>query len=123
MSPKVTNILRYVLGVFIIIFGLNKFLHFIPLPPIEGDGGTLMTIYVTSGFMTLIGILEILGGLGLLLNKFVPLSLTIVTAILFNGLVFHLLHDPGGSPGAAVGLLLCIPLIYSYRDRMNILQA
>lgn len=123
MSPKVTNILRYALGVFIIIFGLNKFFHFIPFPPIEGDGGTLMTIYATSGFMTIIGVLEILGGLALLLNKYVPLALTIVTAILFNGLVFHLLHDPGGSPGAAVGLLLCGALIYSYRDRMNVFSA
>jgi len=123
MSPKVTNILRYVLGVFILIFGINKFANFLPPPEISGDGATLMGIYVTSGFFMIIGVLEIVAALGLLANKFVPLSLTIITAIMFNALVFHLLHDPAGSPGAVVGLLLSLALVYGYRDRMNVLKA
>ena len=102
-----------------ITFGLNKFLHFIPFPPIEGDGGTLMGIYMTSGFFTLIGVLEIIFGLALVLGKFVPLALTFIIAMLFNGAVFHALHAPEGIVGALVGLVLSLVLVFAYKDRFS----
>lgn len=119
MNPKVKMGLRILFGLFMLIFGINKFAHFMAFPEIPGDGGTLMGIYASSGFMSLIGILEILGGIALLIQKFVPLALTILVAIMFNALVFHLLHDPANSAGAAVGLILGLALVYAYRDRFK----
>lgn len=119
MNDKVLLGLRVLLGLFMLIFGLNKFLNFIPMPPIEGDGGTLMGIYFTSGFLNIIGILEIVFGLALLLGKYVPLALTILTAIMFNALLFHILHDPAGAGGAGVALVLCLALVYGYKDRFK----
>ena len=43
-------------GVFCLVFGLNKFLGFLEFPSITGDGGRLMGIYFTSGFMKIIGV-------------------------------------------------------------------
>lgn len=83
------------------------------MPAIPGDGGTLMGIYVTSGFLAFIGVLEILGGLALVLNKFVPLALTFLVAIILNAFVFHLLHDMAGIGGAVVGLGLSLTLVFS----------
>ena len=77
MNSKVEMGLRLLFALSLIVFGLNKFFHFIPTPPIEGTGGDLIKIYAESGFMKLIGGLELLGGISLLVNKFVPLSLTI----------------------------------------------
>jgi len=119
MNSKVTMGIRILFGLFCLIFGLNKFLHFIPTPAVPGDGGTLMGIYATSGFMAIIGVLEILGGLALLVNKFVPLSLTVLIAIMFNALVFHLLHDPANSVGAGLGLVLALVLVYANKDRFS----
>jgi len=119
MNPKVTMGLRILFGLFVLVFGLNKFLNFIPFPPMEGDAATLMGIYYTSGFLKLIGILEVLGGLALLLNKYIPLSLTVLVAIMFNAAVFHGLHDIGGIGGAALGLLLGLALVYANRDRFS----
>lgn len=119
MNPKVTMGLRILFGVFCLIFGLNKFLGFLPMPEIPGDGGTLMGIYATSGFMTVIGVLEILGGLALLLNKFVPLALTFLVAIMFNAFLFHALHDMGGIGGAVLGMVLGLLLVYANKDRFS----
>ena len=119
MNSKVIMGVRILLGVFCIIFGLNKFIGFLPMPEIAGDGGTLMGIYVTSGFMTIIAVLELLGGIALVANKFVPLALTVLTAIMFNAFLFHLLHDMGGIGGAVLGLLLCLILVYANRDRFS----
>ena len=119
MNAKVAMVIRIIFGLTMVIFGLNKFLRFIPTPPLEGTAGELVNIYVTSGFMKLIGGLEVLGGLSLLVNKFVPLSLTILIAIMFNAVVFHTLHAPGGLMNAAVALILGLLLVYHNKSRFS----
>ena len=119
MNEKVTMGVRILFGLFCLIFGLNKFLNFLPMPELTGDAATLMGIYFSSGFMKVIGVLEILGGLALLVGKYVPLALTILVAIMFNALLFHLLHDPAGVGGAVLGMILSLILIYAYRDRFS----
>lgn len=121
MNPKVTMAIRMLFGLFCLIFGLNKFMGFLEFPTIPGDGGTLMSIYFTSGFLSIIGILEILGGLALLVNKFVPLSLTILIAIMFNATLFHLLHDLPNVVGALFGLVLGLVLVYANKERFSAL--
>lgn len=119
MNPKIVMGLRILLGLFMLVFGINKFVGFMSFPEIPGDGGTLMTIYATSGFIKIIGVLEILFGIALLLGKYVPLALTFLTAIMFNAAVFHALHDLPNIGGAMVGLILCLALIFMYRDRFT----
>ena len=102
-----------------VALGFNKFFGFIEIPFPPGDGGDLMRIYISSGFLRFIGILEIIGGAALLVNKFVPLSLTFITAIMFNAAIFHALHDPAGIGGAAVALSLCLALVYANRERFS----
>jgi len=119
MNPKVSMVLRLLLGVFLLVFGLNKFFHFIPVPPIPGDGGRLMEIFVTSGFMTVIAVLEIVVGIALLANKFVPIALTLAIAMMFNAALIHLLFDPENIVGAMIGLVLGIVLVFAYRERFG----
>ncbi len=119
MNKKVTMIVRILFGAFCLLFGVNKFAGFMAFPPIPGDGGTLMGIYASSGFMKLIGVLEILGGLALLIGKFVPLATTILLAIMFNAAVFHLLHDPANTMGAIIGLALGVLLVFGYKERFT----
>lgn len=113
------KIIRLLLGLFMIAIGLNKFLVFTEIPNPPGDGGELMHIYISSGFLQLIGVLEMLGGLALVSNKFVPLGLTIIVAIMFNATLFHALHDRSGIGPAALCLLLSVSLVYANRERFS----
>lgn len=119
MNEKVVMGIRILFGLFCLIFGLNKFLNFIPFPPLEGDAAALMGIYASSGFFKIIGILEVLGGLALIVNKYVPLALTILIAIMFNAFIFHALHDMGGIGGAVLGMILGLILVYANKDRFK----
>ena len=92
---------------------------FMPFPPIPGDGGILMGIYATSGFLKIVGVLEVVFGLALLLGKYVPLALTILIAIMFNAIIFHALHDPANIAGAILGIVLGIILVYANKDRFS----
>ena len=102
-----------------VLFGIDKFLHFIPIPPVNGDGGALLDIYASSGFLSIIGISQVLGGLALLVKKFVPLALTILIAIMFNAFVFHILHDLEGIGGSAIGLILGLANVYANKERFS----
>ena len=119
MNPKVTMVARYLLAIMMLVFGINKFVGFLEMPPIPGDGGQLMTIYFTSGFMKVIGILEVLGGLALLVGKYIPLATTILVAIMFNATLFHVLHDMGGVAPALVGLVLGLILVAGNKERFS----
>ncbi|MEN8731998.1 MAG: DoxX family protein [Bacteroidia bacterium] len=120
MNQKVTLVVRILVGLIMVVFGANKFLNFMPQPTeIPEQMGALMGILMTSPFMTIIGVLEVLGGLGLILNKFVPLSLTVLIAVLLNAALFHLFFDPANVVGALVFLLLCLVLVYGYKDRFK----
>ncbi len=119
MNPKVSMGLRILFGLFCLVFGLNKFLDFMPFPPLPEVAQNLMEIYAESGFMKIIGVIEILGGLALLTNKFVPLALTFLVAIMFNAVLFHALHDMANIGGAIVGMILGLLLVFVNKDRFS----
>lgn len=123
MNDKIIIGVRVLFGLFMLVFGINKFVGFLEMPVIPGDGGELMRIYAQSGFLKIIGVLEIIFGLLLIVGKFVPLSLTFLVAIMTNAVIFHILHDPGGVGGGAVGLLMGLFLVFMYRDEFDDLFA
>ncbi|HKQ40292.1 MAG TPA: hypothetical protein VJ063_19620, partial [Verrucomicrobiae bacterium] len=105
------------LGLAFVIFGLNAFLNFIPAPPPPaGLSGDFIKVFMASGYMKVIGAMQVIAGLMLLTGKFVPLGLTILGAIIFNIWAFHLLMAPATiAPGIVVTLLWAF-LIWSYRE-------
>ena len=119
MSPKVTMILRLLLGALMLLFGIDKFFQFLNVPPIPGDGGTLMEIYARSGFLTILGVLETLAGIALLVNRFVPIALIITIAILFNATLIHLMYDPQNVIAALLGMIIGIVLVFSNKERFG----
>ncbi|HJT44860.1 MAG TPA: hypothetical protein VJ721_01195 [Chthoniobacterales bacterium] len=113
-----TVIVRLLLGLAFTIFGLNFFLNFIPAPPPEpGLAGDFVKVFVASGMAKAVGAIQLLSGVLLLIGRFVPLALTMLAAMIFNILVFHLTMAPSTiAPGIVVAILELF-LIWSYRNR------
>jgi len=96
------------------VFGLNVYFHFIPQPPMTGDTGTLMTLMFQHWWFHFYGILYIVGGLLLIVGRYVPVGLVLLGPIIVNILLFHLtMNLPGIVPGLVCAVLE-IFLIYAY---------
>ena len=107
---------RVFLGLVFVVFGVNAFLNFIPIPPLPDPVQTYMKImFLESHYLHVVKVLEIVCGLMLLSGKLVPFSLSILTPIAVNILLFEVFI--AGSPGPGVlWLALCVFLIYAYRS-------
>lgn len=92
-------IARYLLGLIFLVFGLNGFLHFIPLPPPANPvAGQFMGALFASHYLVPIFLLQIVPGALLLANRYVPLALTLLGPILANIVLFHVFMAPEGLP-------------------------
>ena len=96
----VSAIARYLAGVIFLVFGLNGFLHFIPLPPPDGVAGQFMGALFVSHYLTLIFGLQVIAAVLLLANRYVPLALAVLAPVIVNILTFHALMAPSGLPMA-----------------------
>ena len=92
------TVARYLAGVIFLVFGLNGFLHFIPLPPPSGIAGQFMGALFVSHYLTLIFALQVIGAVLLLANRYVPLAVAILAPVIVNILSFHALMAPSGLP-------------------------
>ena len=110
-----TIIARSLLGLIFVVFGLNIFLHFIPMPPPEGLAGDFMKALFVSHYMYVVGALQVIGGALLLAGRFVPLGLTLLGPVIVNILCFHIFMAPSGLPLAIVVSVLALFLLGSYR--------
>ncbi|MEX0928562.1 MAG: hypothetical protein WD266_01945 [Balneolales bacterium] len=103
---------RILLGLIFMIFGLNGFYTFIPVPEFH----PFMQIMVSSGFIYFEKFIEVAGGILLLANRFVLLALLILGPVVVNILLYHMLMDPRNWPIAFVNLFLYGYLLWSYRQ-------
>ena len=101
-----STISRYLLGLIFLTFGLNGFLHFIPMPPPTGVAGQFFGAIFVSRFYVVIFLLQIVPALLLLANRYVPLALTILGPVVFNIVSFHIFMAPAGLPLALVVTVL-----------------
>ncbi len=109
-------IARVLLVLIFAVFGSNAFLHFIPMPPMQGQPGAFIGALVSSGYIYAIGTLQVLGGLLLLIGaRFVPLGLTLLGPVIVNIMLYHIFLDPSGLPMAIVISIFALFLLWIYR--------
>jgi hypothetical protein len=109
---KVTLSARYLLALMMVVFGLNKFLGFMPSPELDGEAAAFMGTIASSYIWTSLGILYLLSGILLALNKAVGLATVILAPLAYAALMFHVTLDPAGMGGAvAFVILLALTMI------------
>lgn len=109
------TIARVLLGALYLTFGLNFFLHFLPMPPPnEAMGKILGAMFETGYWFPFIKITEIVFGALILAGLFVPLSLVVLAPVTLNIVLMHGILDPSGIGAGLVILVLHIYVGLSY---------
>jgi putative oxidoreductase len=98
----VTLIARLLLGLVFFVFGLNAFLHFIPAVLPSGLAGQFVNVLIQSHYVLFVGAVQVAGGALLLVNRYVPLALTLIGPVIVNILLYHLLLSHAGAGIAIV---------------------
>jgi len=109
-------IARVLLGLVFTVFGLNAFLHFIPNPPVPGLAGQFMGALLGSHYYVIAFGTEVLGGVLLLSNRFVPLALTLLGPVIVNILSFHMFLDSENMAPAIVVTVLWFVAFWQVRS-------
>jgi putative oxidoreductase len=111
-------IVRILLGLMFAVFGSNAFLHFIPIPPMQGPAGAFIGALVSSGYIYAIGALQVIGGLLLLIGgRLVPIGLTVLGPVIVNIVLYHIFLDQQGLLMACIVSIFSLFLLWAYRDK------
>ena len=110
---------RYLTGVIFLVFNLNDFLNFIPLPPPGGIAGQFMGALYVSHYLWVIFAFQVVGGLLLLVNRYVPLAVALLAPVLVNILTFHVLMAPAGLPMALFVAILWVAIFIQVRPAFS----
>ena len=115
MNSTFTTILRMLLGISLLIFGINKFIAFIPIFDMAPAAANFMESLNSTGYVLyVVASLELLIGVLLLFKKWVPFALVLLAPIVVNILLFHLFLDVSGMFVAVLMLAITGVLIYKY---------
>lgn len=118
LTRYLTTTVRILLGLPLLVFGLNGFLNFIPPPstPLPEEAAAFAGALFASGYMMqLIAATHLVVGALLVANRFVPLALVLLAPFLVNSMAFHLVLEPTGLPMASVFVVLELYLVWIYR--------
>jgi len=110
---------RILLGLLFTVFGLNGFLHFIPSSPPSGLAGQYVGALYVSHYLVVVFLLQLIGGLLLLVNRFVPLALVLLGPVIVNILLFHAFLAPNGLPMALIAAILWLVVFAGVRKAFD----
>ncbi len=88
---------RILLGLIFLVFSLNYWLQFIPIPgqPEGSHGASFMGAIFATKFLMLVKILQLTSAVLLLAGRYVNLALTLLGPIIVSIALFHFLIAPG----------------------------
>ena len=110
-------IARLLLGLVFVVFGLNGFLNFLSMgPPPTGLAGQFIGALFLSHYFWVVAALQIVGGVLLLVNRFVPLALVLLGPIIVNIICYHIFLNPSGAAFAIVVTILWFVVFYGKRQ-------
>jgi len=114
------TIARYLMGIIFLVFGSNMFLHFIPTPPMPpGPMADFTRAFAVSHYDIAIGFFQVAPAILLLINRYIPLALTVLAGMIINIDLTHITMAPSGLPMAAVVSLLWLLVFLRVRSNFE----
>jgi putative oxidoreductase len=107
-------VVRILLGFVLFAAGLGGILKLGKMGGMPADATTFLTLMVTHNYATFVALVMLIGGLLLLVGRFVPIGLVLLGPVLVNIVLFHILFQ---APGIITGLVcsvLEVFLIWAY---------
>lgn len=124
METMPTKVIRILVGLLLLVGGLNKFLGFMPNPPHNEAGGAFMGALAATGYMfPIIAVVEIVCGAAFVAGRFVALAAVVLAPVALNIVLFHAVLDPSGAgPGYFVGAANVYLLAVCYSKYQDLLM-
>jgi putative oxidoreductase len=125
-SPKLSRYgvttARIALGLVFTLAGASIFFLIANPPPMPpGLAGTFTSAFFESRWVVFVDLVELTAGLLLLSNRFVPLALVLLGAVLSNILAFHITMQPGTIALPVILTALWFVLAYNRRSQLALL--
>lgn len=90
-----THIARVLLGLIFLVFGLNGFFHFLPMPPLTKTAGEFVSGLLKSPLLfPFMSFIQVVCGALLLSGTLVPFALLLLAPIILNIFLYHLALAP-----------------------------
>jgi putative oxidoreductase len=119
MKKKILFGISLLFGLLFINGGLNKLLHYIPVPENMPENMVKLTAAFESigWLMPLIAVVEIIGGALFITNKFRALGAIIIFPIMVGILLTHTINEPSGLPMALLLMGINLGVIFENREK------
>ena len=109
-------VVRVLLGLMFLVFGLNGFLNFMPQPKdLPAEIVSVMGALMNAGYLAVVSGAEVIIAVLLLTNRFVPLALAMLAPIVVGIITFHIAMAPQTIVPGIVVLLMELYLAWAYR--------
>ncbi|HSS22640.1 MAG TPA: hypothetical protein VLL54_21385 [Pyrinomonadaceae bacterium] len=113
-------IARILLGLTFLVFGLNGFLNFLNMGEMPtGLAGDFIKALAMSHYFSVIAGLQVVGGALLLINRYVPLGLTLLGPVIVNIVLYHVFLNRMGVGPAIVVVILWLIVFYANRHHFS----
>lgn len=118
MKNKIFLGIQVIAGLMLIIFGLNGFLQFMPMPEPTPEMGKYMGALFATGFIfPIVKIVEILAGIAFLTNKYSSLMAVILMPVMLNAFLAHLFLDIAGIGGSLILVIATLIVMVKNKAR------
>lgn len=119
MKQKIYHILSIIFSLLLINGGLDKFFHYMPVPPDMPEGmlRDFEALKEISWLLPLIGFGELLGGILILLPRTRALGAVVIFPVMVGVLLTHIFVAPEGLVIAIVIWAILLWIIYENRAK------
>ena len=111
---------RYLLALPMLMFGLDKFFHFMKMPTPPEAGGAFLGALGNAGYVfPAIGVIFLLVAASMISGRAITLALLILAPVLFHILAYHLRFDPAGIAAGLIVAVLAIAVSVLHREKVK----